>query len=236
MLKGEETLTEGSLHLSRVISISLLLSIVCLAILAQPAPAQDLDHELWLDQRFSFRLSPETFLRLRFFQGANRNVSHLFVTFVRLDIGFHVRPWLTLMPGFRHDRQDPFDQNSRFENRPQLTILMHARRGRWRPNLGAVFEGRFLQDEPGFVRFLLRPGVEYTLSTYKDRPLVFFLSNEFAFDSRADRFSRNRFQVGMSLPATPRFSIIPYYLIESNRLPDLWNHDNIWGLSLWWRL
>ena len=206
-----------------------------LALLSQPASAQDWDQEAWLDQLFSFRLSEKSFLRLTLLQGANENVSHLFETYIRLDAGFHVRPWLTLMPGFLHDRQDPFGQNSRFENRPQVEILLHTRKGRWKPNLRALLEGRFLRDQAGFVRFLLRPGVEYTLSTYKGRPLVFFLGNEFAFDSRSDRFSRNRFQAGMSLPATARFSIVPYYLIESSRLPDFWDHDSVLGLSLQWR-
>lgn len=209
--------------------------IVCLALFAWPAPAQDWDQEVWLDQRFSFSLSPKTFLRLRFLQGADENVSHLFDAYFELDMGFHVRPWLTLMPGFRYDRLDAFGQNSRFENRPQFALVLHTRAGRWRPNLRFLFEGRFLQGEPGFLRFLPQPGVEYTLSTYQDRPLVLYLTNEFAFDSRSNRFSRNRFQVGISLPATPHFSLIPYYMIESSRLPAVWDHDNIWGLSLWWR-
>ena len=212
------------------------LFLACLVLLAQPASAQGWDKEFWLDQRFSFSLSPKTFLMLRFSEKANQNVSRLFETYVELDVGFHAKPWLTVMPGFFHFRTDPFQSNARFENRPQLAILLHTRRGRWRPNLRSTLEGRFLQDDPGFLRFLFSPGVEYNLSTYRDRPLVFVLTNEFGFDSRSGRFSRDRFQAGISLPATNRFSIFPYYLIESNRLPGLWDHDNIWGLSLWWRL
>ncbi|MBI1956410.1 MAG: DUF2490 domain-containing protein [Acidobacteria bacterium] len=211
-----------------------LVGLILLVLVAQHNTAQSADNELWLDQRFSFRLSPKSFLLFRLSQRANENVSHLFETFAGLDIGFHVQPWLTLMPGFLYDRQDPFGQNSRFENRPQLGILLHTRRERWRPNLRALLEGRFLQDKPGFVRFLLRPGVEYALATYRERPLVFFLTNDFAFDSRTGRFSRNQFQVGISLPATEHLSLIPYYMLESNRLPTLWDHDNIGGLSLSW--
>ena len=221
--------------MNRIILVRFSLSLVCLALVTQSAPAQDWDRELWLDQRFSVSLSPKTFLLLRFSQRANEDVSRLFETFVELDMGFHARPWLTLMPGFLYDRQNPFRPNSRSENRPQLAILLHTRWERWRPNLRALLEGRFLSEEPGFLRFLLRPGVEYDLATYKDRPLVLFLSNEFAFDSRSGRFSRNHFQVGLSLPATPHFSIVPYYLIESNRLPELWDHDHIAGFSFVWR-
>ena len=210
------------------------IGLLCLVLLAPPAPAQDRDQEIWIEQRFSYSLSQKTFLRFRLFQGANDNISHLFETFVQMDFGLHVRPWLTLMPGFLHDRQDPFGRNSRFENRPQLTIFLHTRRGRWRPNLRLTVEGRFLQQGPGFVRFLSQPSVEYVLSTYKARPLLLFLANEFAVDSRTSRFSRNRFQIGLSLPATEHFSIIPYYMSESNRLPELWDHDNIWGLILGW--
>ncbi|MBI2820342.1 MAG: DUF2490 domain-containing protein [Acidobacteria bacterium] len=210
--------------------------IACLTFLAPPVSAQDWDQELWLDQRFSFSLSPKTFVLLRFSEKGNENISHFFETFVELNVGFHAKPWLTLIPGFFHFRFDPFHQESRFENRPLLAVLLHTRRERLRPTLRAVLEGRFPQNDPGFMRLLLRPGTEYNISTFRDRPVVFWLSNEFAFDSRSDRFSRNRFQVGISVPASERFSILPYYLIESNRLPGLWDHDNIWGLSLWWRL
>ena len=205
-------------------------------VLAWPAPAQDWDQELWLDQRFSFSLSRMTFARIRFLQGANDNVSHLFNAFVEVNVGFHVRPWLTLMPGFRHDRINPFGQNPRHEHRPQFAVLLQTQRGRWRPNLRFLFEGRFLRDEPGFLRFLPQPGVEYALSSYQDRPVTLYFTNEFAFDSRTGRYSRNRLQMGISLPATPRFSMVPSYMIESIRLPGLWDHDHIWGLSLWWRL
>ncbi|MBI4463280.1 MAG: DUF2490 domain-containing protein [Acidobacteria bacterium] len=209
--------------------------LVAVFILAAPyGAAQSVDNELWLDQRFSFSISPKSFLLLRFGQRADENVSHLFETFAEFDIGFHVQPWLTLMPGFLHDRLDPFRQNSRFENRPQLAVLLHTRRKRWHPNLRALLEGRFIQDEPGFVRFLLRPGVEYSLPTPGDRPLVFFLTNELAFDSRMGRFYRNQFQVGVSLPATKLFSLAPYYVLESNRQPAFWKRDNLWGLSLLW--
>jgi len=213
----------------------LVIFLVCL-IFTWPAPAQDWDQELWLDQRFSFSLSRMTFARIRFLQGANDNVSRLFNAFVEVNVGFHVRPWLTLMPGFRHDRLDPFGQIPRYEHRPQLAAIFQTNWGRWRPNLRLQFEGRFLRHEAGFLRFLPQPGVEYALASYQDRPVAIYFTNEFAFDSRSDRYSRNRLQVGISLPATPNFSIVPTYMIESIHAPGLWDHDNIWGLSLWWRL
>lgn len=203
---------------------------------AWPASAQDWDQEFWLNQRFSFSLSQTTFARIQFLQGANDNVSHLFNTFAEVNVGFHVRPWLTLMPGFRHDRLDPFGQNSRFEHRPQFALILQTSRGRWRPNLRFQVEGRFLRDEPWILRFLPQPGVEYAVSSYKDRPVAFYLTNEFAFDSRTDRYSRNRLQVGIALPATPTLSIVPSYMIESIRAAGVWDHDSVWGLSLWWRL
>ena len=206
-----------------------------MAFIAQPLWAQTRDREFWLDQRFSIRLSPESFLLLRLSEKASENISHLSETFVEMDVGFHVQPWLTVMLGFVHFRFDPFSEESRFENRPQLAIQAHTRWDRWRPNLRAAVEGRFPQDDSAFTRFLLTPGVEYALSSYRDRPVVLWLTNEFAFDSRSDRFSRNRFQAGILLPASERFSVLPYYLIESNRLPALWDNDHALGLSLWWR-
>jgi len=206
-----------------------------LAFAARPVAAQTWEKEFWLDQRFSIRLSPKSFLLPRFSEKANENISHLSETFVEMNVGFHVQPWFTVMPGFIHFRFDPLSEGSRFENRPQLALQVHTRRDRWRPNLRAAVEGRFPQDDSAFIRFLLGPGVEYALSTYRDRPVVLWLTNEFAFDSRSGRFSRNRWQAGILLPASERFSVLPYYLIESNRVPGLWDHDHALGLSLWWR-
>jgi hypothetical protein len=100
-----------------------------LILFARPAPAQDWDQELWLDQRFSFRISRTAFARIRLLQGINDNASHLFNSFAELNVGFHVRPWLTLMPGFRHDRLNPFGQSSRHENRPQFAALFQTQWG-----------------------------------------------------------------------------------------------------------
>ena len=142
--------------------------------------------------------------------------------------------WLTIVPGFRHVRHDPFDATSRFENRPLFDFELHTKRGRWQPSLRTRFEGRFIENQSGFLRIRVRPGVRYSLSTRWNRPPALIVTNEFFFDFRADRYNRNKFQVGISLPATAQFSLMPYYMLLSNRPLASWHHDSIWGLSLFW--
>ena len=200
------------------------------------AAAQGWDTEFGLDQRFSIRVSPQTFFLLRLGERGNENVSHLAELFVEMNAGFHVKPWLTIIPGFIHLRLDPLDADSRFENRPQLAFQMQTRRGRWRPTARVAVEGRFLEADADMMRILLRPGAEYEAHRFRGRAVIFWAANEFGFDTRSDRYSRNSFQTGLALPVGERFSLLPYYLTESVLTAEGWDHDNVVGMSLWWRL
>ncbi|MFQ5818146.1 MAG: DUF2490 domain-containing protein [Terriglobia bacterium] len=201
---------------------------------ASSVAAQEVDNELWIDQNFSFTLSPRTALRLQHVNRFDENVSNFATSFLQVGVRFKVRSWLSLTPWFRHLRANPFDANSRFENRLLLDAGFATRRGRWHPNLRARFERRFIEAQKAFFRFRIRPGVQYKLPVrWQRRPALDF-ANELSYDTRADRLNRNRFRVGILLPATAKFSLRPYYMVESNRLPTRWDHDNIWGVSLYW--
>jgi Protein of unknown function (DUF2490) len=125
-----------------------------------------------------------------------------------------------------------------YENRLQLNITLSTSRGRWRPNLRTLIEGRFPENRIASARIRFRPGVDYTLPIKVTRPPVLVVSNEFFIVpgtnsfSAGGAFTQNRFQIGIRLPVANSFSVRPYYMVQSVNLPAGWETNEIVGISL----
>jgi hypothetical protein len=197
--------------------------------------AQGVDNELWLDQILALRLSPKTSLQLRLTERADQGASHLFQMYGQVGVAIQAKPWLVIAPLFRHDRHDPFDPDARYENRPLLDVTARRPQGALQPILRARFEGRFIEGQDGFLSIRIRPGLVYTLPLKSRLRPGLLVDDEFFYDTRADTLNRNRLRAGVLLRVNEHFSLRPYYMLESVRLPRLWDDDNIWGLSLFWR-
>jgi len=193
------------------------------------------DNELWLDQNISLHLSPKTSLQIVFAERANEGASDLFQVYGQVGVAIQATPWLVLAPAYRHDRHDPFDPGSRYEHRPLLDVTARRPQGALRPVLRTRFEGRFFENQDGFLRLRIRPGLDYTLPLESRFRPGLLVDDEVFYDFRADSLNRNRLRAGVSIRLTDHFSLRPYYMLESNRLPAAWDHDNIWGLSLIWK-
>ena len=213
-----------------MLSLAALILLVCAQV-----SAQSVDNELWLDQNLSVRLLPKTSLQMKFAERADQGASHLFQVFGQVGVSFQVKPWLAIAPIFRHDRDDPFDPNARYENRPLMDIITHRPRGALQPILRTRIEGRFFEKQAGFLSLRLRPGFDYRLPSKSRLQPGLFVDDEIFYDTRADTLNRNRLRAGASFRVNEHFSFRPYYMLESVRLPGLWDDDNIWGLSLFWR-
>jgi len=207
----------------------------------QPQPPEDPEDEkqvgLWLDQGISADLSADKSLELEFHQRFDEGASNLFEYFFQGGVAFRLRPWLTVVPIYRYQRF-PANPTLAYENRLQLNITVSTSRGRWRPNLRTLIEGRFPEDRFASARLRFRPGVDYTLPFRLQRRPVLVVSNEF-FVVPGDNsfaaggsFTQNRFQVGIRLPITDSFSMRPYYLLQSVNLPVGWDTNHTIGLSI----
>jgi hypothetical protein len=112
-----------------------------------------------------------------------------------------------------------------------------------RPTLRTLIEGRFVDNRPASARFRFRPCVEYTLPLRKSQPPVLVVHNEFflvpgnnPFANGGSSYTQNRFQVGVRLPIADSFSVRPYYLLQSVNLPTGWDTNEIFGISLAFRV
>ena len=100
-------------------------------------------------------------------------------------------------------------------------------------------EGRFPDDRPASARLRFRPGVEYSLPIRTAWQPVLVVNNEFfivpwynPFANGGSSYTQNRFQIGVRFPIADSFSIRPYYLLQSVNLPTGWDTNEIFGISL----
>jgi hypothetical protein len=209
--------------------------------IAQPPPQQqDPETErrfgLWFDQAVSARLSPNRSLEFEFHQRLDEGASNLFEYFFQGGMAFRPRPWFMILPIYRYQRY-PGDATTSYENRLLLNLTLSATRGRLRPNLRTLTEGRFPENRIASARFRLRPGIEYTLPLRMTRPPVVVVNNEFFIVPGANsfasggHFTQNRFQAGVRLPVTNSLAIRPYYLRQWVNPATGWDSNPVFGLS-----
>jgi Protein of unknown function (DUF2490) len=228
------------------------IAVLCSCVLAVRARAQqqkepeDPENEkqigLWLDQGISTGLSANKSLDVEFHERFDEGASNLFEYFVQGGLAFRLRPWFTLIPIYRYQRF-PGNPTIAYENRVQLNLTLSTSRGPWRPTLRTLIEGRFVDNRPASARLRFRPGIEYTLPLRMSRPPVLVVSNEFfivpgnnPFANGGSSYTQNRFQVGVRLPIADSFSVRPYYLLQSVNLPSGWDTNEIFGISLAFRV
>jgi hypothetical protein len=228
--------------------IMFLVAVIRCCILALPASAQqqpkpeDPEDEkqigLWLDQGISADLSANNSLELESHERLDEGASNLYEYFVQGGVGFRLRPWFTLIPIYRYQRY-PGNPAIAYENRLQLNLTLSTSRGPWRFTLRTLVEGRIPDNLPASGRLRFRPGVDYTLPFRMARRPVIVVSNEFfivpgynPFANGGSSYTQNRFQVGVRFPIADSFSVRPYYLLQSVNLPTGWDTNEIFGISL----
>ena len=230
----------------RAVSVFRVVVLCCLLppipAIAQPLqPQQDPENErrlgLWFDQAISAGLSPNRSLEFEFHQRLDEDASRLFEYFFQGGMAIRLRPWLTILPIYRYQLY-PADPTTSHENRLLLNLTLSTTRGRWRPNLRTLIEGRFPENRIASARVRIRPGIECTLPLLLRRQPVVVVNNEFFIVpgrnsfAAGGHFTQNRLQAGIRLPITDCFAIRPYYLRQSVNLPAGWDSNGVVGISL----
>lgn len=206
----------------------------------QPQQPEDPEDEkqigLWLDQGISTGLTQKKSLDIEFHERFDEGASNLFEYFVQGGVAFRLRRWFTLIPIYRYQRF-PGNPAIAYENRLQLNFTLSTSHGPWKPILRTLIEGRFPDNRPSSARLRFRPGVEYTLPIRKSPVLV--VSNEFflvpwsnPFANGGSSYTQNRFQIGVRFPVGDSLSVRTYYLVQSVNLPQGWDTNEIFGISL----
>ncbi len=222
------------------------LAALCLALTLaaraqQTEPPEDPEDEkqfgVWLDQGISSPFSSNKSFEAEVHERFDENGSNFYEYFVQAGIGFRLLPILAVTSYYRYQRF-PGNASLEYENRLILNITLSKSTGSLRPNLRTLVEGRYPESRPASARLRFRPGIDYTLPLRSAfRPVLvfndeFFLvpgTNSFA---AGGAFTQNRFQVGARLPIKPWYAIRPYYMVQTVNLPAGWDTNEIFGLSM----
>ena len=200
-------------------------------------PEDDKQFGLWLDQGISIPFAVNESVEVEFHERFDEGGSNLYEYFGQVGVAFRPRPWLIVIPIYRYQRY-PGNPTIEYENRLQLNLTLSTSRGPWRPNFRTLIEGRFPDNRPASARLRFRPGVEYTLPVRTTLRPVVVVSNEFFIVPWSNSFAaggaytQNRFQVGVRFSITDSVSVRPYYLLQSVNLPAGWDTNEIFGISL----
>lgn len=201
-------------------------------------PEDDKQLGLWLDQGLSTGLSANKSLEVEAHERFDEGASNLYEYFLQGGVAFRLRPWLSVIPGYRYQRF-PGNPNTEYENRLLLDSIPSTSGSSLRPNFRLLVEGRFPDNRPGSARFRFRPGIDYTLPIPVRRPPVLVVNNEFflvpgdnPFANGGSAYTQNRFQVGDRQAITDSVSVRIYYLLQSVSLPDGWDTNEIVGISV----
>jgi Protein of unknown function (DUF2490) len=226
----------------RIVRALLVLCVLALAVPAksqqQPEdPEDDKQFGLWLDQTISAGLSPDKSLEFEIHERFDKGGTNLYEYFAQGGPAFRPRPWFMVVPIYRYQRY-PGNETTSYENRVQLNLTLTRPRGAWRPNLRTLIEGRFPENREASARLRFRPGVEYTLPLHNAWRPVLVVNNELFIVPGPNSFAnggfytQNRFQIGARLPVTNAVSVRPYFMLQSVSLPEGWDTNDIFGISL----
>jgi hypothetical protein len=213
----------------------------CCAAAQQLQPPEDPEDEkkfgLWLDQPVSIPFSASRSLEFEFHERLDEGGSNLFEYFGQVGVAFRLRPWLAITPIYRYARY-PGNPTIAYENRLLLNLMFSRPQGKLRPGFRTLIEGRIPDNRIASARLRFRPGIEYTLPLPMTRPPVLVVNNEFfvvpgtnSF-AAGGSFTQNRFQTGVRVPLTNFVSVRPYFMEQSVNLPTGWDTNDIFGISL----
>lgn len=156
-------------------------------------------------------------------------------------MAFRLLPILTVTPLYRYQRY-PGNPNLDYENRILLDINLSKSTGSLRPTFRTRIEGRFPEGRVASARLRFRPGIEYTLPLRSTRPPVLIVTNEFfvvpgtnSF-SAGGAFTQNRVQFALRQPVNSWLVLRPYYMIQFANPATGWETNEIFGLSMTFRI
>lgn len=158
------------------------------------------------------------------------DISNFAERYIEAGVSRKLVSWFELGLKYRYLQAKKGD-DWKYENRPKVSgTFLHKVAGVKLSNRNQ-FEYRSREDASSMWRFKTRIKAVYptTLLGWKCEP---FVADEVRFDNDADRFNKNRIQVGISGDLVENFSLEVYYKRDSSRKNGKWTDSNILGTGL----
>ena len=206
------------------LAVSLLLALTC-----PPSEARD-DWQLWLEHKWSVKLSPEVTLVGKAEERFRDDLGDYYKQIARAGLSVKPVPWLKLEPYYNYGWSETSGDTTTRENRVFLNVVPL-----W--SWGPVH----LEDR-NRVEFRYRNGVDDW--RYRNKPTLSldigrdsygvtpYVANEVFYGARDGAWNRNRFSIGLKKAFAQKLGTEVYYLMESNKDGRDWNEFHVLGVVM----
>lgn len=172
------------------------------------------DFQAWT----SFRATHPLHKKIGFFIGAGlrygNDQGHLSYRRITTGFAFHWRRILTIQPYYQHSISDSFSGPLKPENRLALATVVAVPWKLWRVSDRNLGERRFLAKGRAW-RYRNRVEFRRPIAIVREQ-LSVFAWDEVYYSSRARRWYRNRFALGMGRRLTREISIDVFYVHQND--------------------
>jgi hypothetical protein len=187
------------------------------------------DWQLWLEQKWSVKLSKTVKLAGKTEERFQDDLSDFYSQIASVGISWRALPWLKLEPGYHYQwtQRSGADAN---ENR----VFLSATPGwSWRAlhlEDRNRLEFRHLNGVDDW-RYRNKPKLGLTLGTGWAE-ITPFVADEVFYGARAGEWARNRLFVGVEKELAQHLGGELYYLIESNKAGRDWSEFHVLGIAI----
>ncbi len=205
----------------------LALLLTCVA--AVPTAEAHDDWQLWLEQKWSVKLTKTVKLVGKTEERFRDDMSDFYSQIAAVGVSWKALPWLKLEPYYYYQwtEQPGRDTN---ENRVFLNVTPGWSWGHIHLEDRNRIEFRHINGRDDW-RYRNKPklGVELGHGWYEIEPYV---ADELFYGARAGEWSRNRVYLGLEKPLTKSLGTEIYYMIESDRTGRDWNEFHVLGVAV----
>ena len=193
----------------------------------QPCEARD-DWQLWVEQRWSVKLTPAVRLVGKTEERYRSDMSDFYSQIASVGLSWKALPWLKLEPHYYYQWTEQAGRDAN-ENRLflNLTPSWSWKRLRLEDRNRIVFRHLNGRDDWNY-RNRSRIAVEVGRGWYEIQPYV---ADEVFYGARAGEWNRNRFFLGLEKPLTKQLSADCYYMIQSDRTGRDWSEFHVVGVA-----
>lgn len=195
-------------------SIALFFSLVLIA----SATAQVLDqtdNQQWTEVQLAVPVTKQFDFNIIGGLRIGRDLSHPVDERIGAGFTFRAGKYVSIAPHYLHIGMQPFAGRRIWENRLVLPVTLRFNVGKFRLSDRNQFERRMRNSGIKANRYRNRSGVEHTVGSDK-LGLTAFVTDEVFYDGAVDRWTRNRFAVGVTKVFNGHFTQDFYYLRQND--------------------
>lgn len=194
------------------------ISLFFLLVLISSAPAQLLDqtdNQQWTEVQLAVPVTKQFDFNVIGGLRVGRNFSHPVDERIGAGFTFRAGKYVSIAPHYLHIGMQPFAGRRIWENRLVLPVTLRFSVGKFRLSDRNQFERRLRNSGVKANRYRNRFGVEHPIGSDK-LGLTAFVADEVFYEGAFDRWTRNRFGVGVTKVFNEHFSQDFYYLRQND--------------------